>query len=37
VRLAEWVVADAGGVARTASGTPDQLFVGITTNLGRAF
>src|SRR2546428_8176108 len=37
VRLAEWVVADAGGVARTASGSPDQLFVGITTNLGRAF
>ena len=37
VRLAEWAVADAGGVARTTSGTPDQLFVGITTNLGRVF
>jgi len=37
LRLAEWAVADAGGVARTASGTPDQLFLGITTNLGRVF
>jgi hypothetical protein len=37
LRLAGWAVADAGGVVRTASGTPDQLFVGITTNLGRVF
>jgi hypothetical protein len=34
-RVAEWVVVDAGGVARTTSGTADQLFVGCTTNLGR--
>jgi len=37
LRLTEWAVADAGGVARTASGTPDQLFLGITMNLGRVF
>jgi hypothetical protein len=37
LRLAEWAMADAGGVVRTASGTPDQLFVGMTTNLGRLF
>ena len=37
VTLAEWVVVDAGGVwARTAA-TPDQLFVGVTANLGRIF
>ena len=35
LRLAEWAVADAGGVVRTASGTPDEVFVGLTTNLGR--
>src|SRR2546426_9063604 len=35
LRLAEWAVVDAGGVARTSRGTPDQVFVGITTNLGR--
>lgn len=35
LRLAEWAVADAGGVARIASGTPDEVFVGLTTNLGR--
>lgn len=37
LRLAEWLVLDAGGVARTTSGTPDQVFLGITTNLGRIF
>src|SRR6266550_2142803 len=37
LRLVEWAVVDAGGVARTSSGTPDQVFVGITTNLGRLF
>jgi len=37
IRLAEWAVVDAGGVAGVTAGTPDQLFVGITTNLGRLF
>ena len=36
-RLAEWAVADAGGVARIASGTPDQVFLGLTMNLGCLF
>jgi len=35
--LGESVVADAGGVWGATSGTPDQLFVGLTTNLGRLF
>jgi hypothetical protein len=37
LRLAEWAVVDAGGAVRTTSDTPDQLFVGVTTNLGRLF
>ena len=37
VRLAQWAVADAGGVRGTARGTPDQVFIGMTTNLGRVF
>ena len=37
LRLSQWAVADAGGVRGTARGTPDQLFVGMTTNLGRIF
>ena len=37
VRLAPWAVADVGGVAGTARETPDQLFIGMTTNLGRVF
>jgi hypothetical protein len=37
LRVAEWIVLDAGGVARTTSETPDQVFVGVTTNLGRLF
>ena len=37
LRVVEWVVVDAGGVVRTTSGTPDQVFVGCTTNLGRLF
>jgi hypothetical protein len=37
VTVAEWVVVDAGGVRGLGDGTPDQLFFGITTNLGRIF
>ena len=37
IRLAEWAVVDAGGAAGATDGTPDQVFVGITTNLGRQF
>lgn len=37
LRPAAWVVVDAGGVAGTTDCTPDQLFVGITTNVGRVF
>ena len=36
-RLTNWAIADVGGVARTATGTPDQVFLGLTTNLGRVF
>jgi len=35
VNLAEWIVVDAGGVWARTSETPDQLFVGVTANLGR--
>jgi hypothetical protein len=34
-RLAPWAVADAGGVIHAARDSPNQAFVGITTNLGR--
>ena len=34
-RFAPWAVADAGGVLHAAPGSPNQVFVGITTNLGR--
>jgi hypothetical protein len=37
LRLAEWALVDAGGVAGTTAGTQDQVFLGITTNLGRLF
>ena len=37
VTVADWVVMDAGGVYGLVDGTPDQLFLGITTNLGRIF
>ena len=37
IRLAEWAVVDAGGAVGATDGTPDQLFLGITTNLGRLF
>jgi len=37
LRPADWVVADVGGVRGTVGGTPDQAFVGVTTNLGRLF
>ena len=37
IRLAEWAVIDAGGAAGATDSTPDQLFVGLTTNLGRVF
>jgi len=33
----EWVVVDVGGVWGATRPTPDQLFVGVTTNLGRIF
>ena len=36
-RIANWAVADVGGVTRTAAGTPRQVFLGLTTNLGRMF
>jgi hypothetical protein len=29
------VVLDGGGIAGLGSGSPEALFVGITTNLGR--
>ena len=34
---AEWVVVDAGGLWGMAVGTPDQVFLGLTTTLGRIF
>ena len=37
VTVADWVVVDAGGVRGLVDGTPDQVFVGMTTNLGRIF
>ena len=37
VTAAEWVVIDAGGVAGLTRDTPDQMFVGLTTNWGRIF
>jgi len=35
LRIVPWVVADAGGVLHTAPGSPNQVFVGLTTNLGQ--
>jgi hypothetical protein len=35
VRLLEWAVVDVGGSLGLTDDTPDQLFVGVTTNLGR--
>jgi hypothetical protein len=35
--VADWVVVDAGGVRGLVDGTPDQVFLGVTTNLGRIF
>ena len=37
VTAAEWAVIDAGGVAGLTRDTPDQMFVGLTTNWGRIF
>jgi hypothetical protein len=37
VTVVDWVVMDAGGVRGLVDGTPDQLFLGVTTNLGRIF
>ena len=37
VTVAEWMVVDGGGVRGLVGGTPDQLFLGMTTNLGRIF
>jgi hypothetical protein len=34
LRLAPWAVADVGGVLHGAPDSPDQVFVGMTTNLG---
>jgi hypothetical protein len=34
VTLAEWAVADVGGVMGLSDGSPDQVFVGLTTNFG---
>ncbi len=34
---AEWAVIDAGGAAGLTRETPDQIFVGLTTNWGRIF
>jgi hypothetical protein len=35
--VVDWVVVDVGGVRGLVDGTPDQVFVGMTTNLGRIF
>lgn len=37
VTFAEWVVLDLGGVVGLTAGTADQMFVGLTTNMGRIF
>ena len=37
IRVAPWAVVDAGGQHGTTPNSPDALFVGLTTNLGRAF
>lgn len=37
IRVASWAVIDAGGQHGTTRNSPDALFVGLTTNLGRAF
>jgi hypothetical protein len=37
VRLAPWVVLDAGGQWGTTQSSPNALFLGLTTNLGRVF
>jgi len=37
VRPAEWLVVDGGGVVGLGSWGRDQLFLGVTTNLGRIF
>jgi hypothetical protein len=36
-RFAPWAVLDAGGVHGTTAGSPNSLFLGLTTNLGRVF
>jgi hypothetical protein len=35
--LVEWVVVDVGGVVGLTPETPDQIFIGVTTNVGRIF
>ncbi len=37
VRCAEWAVLDAGGAVGLSRETPHQVFVGLTTNVGRIF
>ena len=34
VTLAEWAILDVGGVVGLSDATPDQLFIGLTTNFG---
>ncbi|MFI5415636.1 MAG: hypothetical protein ACHQ16_08355, partial [Candidatus Lutacidiplasmatales archaeon] len=36
VRVAPWAVVDAGGQWGTTRNSPNALFLGLTTNLGRA-
>ena len=37
IRLAAWAIADAGGERRLSSGSLSQIFLGLTTNIGRVF
>ncbi len=37
LRLAKWAVVDGGGVRGLGPESPDQLFLGLTTNMGRIF
>ncbi len=37
VRVAPWAVMDAGGQWGTTRSSPNALFLGVTTNLGKAF
>ena len=37
VTVMDWVVVDGGAVRGLVDGTPDQVFLGVTTNMGRIF